>query len=343
MLRGKSMYEKNVGKIRKQKILEELINLMSSNNVITIVDLRGVRASQLQEIRHMLRNNNINVKVSKNSLFIKALEKCKGYVKNSEDIIKYLKGQNAFIFAKENPFSILLLLEKNKVYTEAKAKDIAPNDIVVPAGNTGMSPGPIISKFNTFKIPIKIEEGSIWITKDTVVAKKGDVISQDLADLLKRLNIKPIEVKLNVKAMYFDGIVLSGDQLVVDINRYRQSIIDAVKIAHVLSIEAVIPIRETIIQIISRAVKIADVISSRTVIPDPNLIKRSLVNAKLKAMVVAQKIMDINPEIKIEGIITPLKTVSPPTEGKGKVVEEDKKKEEKEEEEIAEGLAALFG
>jgi len=328
--------------VRKQRILEELINLIRSNDIIAIASIRGLRTPQLQEIRKMLRERNIHLKIAKNSIFKKALEKCGKKLENIEEFESYLIDQNGFIFLNENPFTIVILLEKNKVYTDAKAGDIAPNDIIVPAGNTGMTPGPIISKLNALKIPIKIEEGSIWITKDTLVAKSGDVISQDLAEILKRLNIKPIEVKLKLKAIYYKGKILAGDDLKIDFEEYRAKIMKAVKDAHILAIEAAIPIREAIKPIIMKAIRIANKIAEETVIPTPELILKAITNANMKAVILAQKLMQKNPDLKIEGI--QITTAATPVEAKPK--EEGKKKEKKkeeEEEEVAEGLASLFG
>ncbi|MEM4482661.1 MAG: 50S ribosomal protein L10, partial [Candidatus Methanomethylicia archaeon] len=298
----KTSIKKQPKSVRKQRILEELIQLIRSNEILAIASIRGLRTQQLQEIRKILRERGIHLKIAKNSLFKKALEKCEKKLENIEKLEAQLSDQNAFIFLNENPFTIITLLEKNKVYTEAKAGDIAQNDIIVPAGNTGMTPGPIISKLNALKIPIKIEEGSIWITKDTVVAKIGDVISQDLADILKRLNIKPIEVKLKLKSIYYKGRVLTGEELKLNIEEYRTSIINAVRSAFKLSIEAVIPTHETMQLIIMKATKIANKIAEETVIPIPELMPKAIASANTKAIILAQKLMQINPDIKIEGI-----------------------------------------
>jgi len=332
-------------KVKKQEILEELIKLLKSNEIVAIASLKGLRARQLQEIRKILRNNNIHLKIAKNTLFKKAIEKCSNDLENIEALEKYLSEQNAFIFSNGNPFELTLILEKNKVYMEAKAGDIAQNDIVVPSGNTGMTPGPIISKFNALKIPIKIEEGSIWITRDTVVAKKGDVISPDLADILKRLNIKPIEVKMRIKALYFNKRILEEEDIKLNIEEYSQTIKNAIRNAYAIAIYTALPIPEIMTQVITRAMKIAKKVAAEAAAPDPTILKETLLVANSRAVILAMKLMQTNSELKIEGITMPAAVSAAPS-AEAKPKEEKKKEEEKkeeEEEEVAEGLAALFG
>jgi large subunit ribosomal protein L10 len=341
----KTIEKKIPKKVKKQKVLEELMKLMKSNEIIAIASLKGLRARQLQEIRKILRNNGIYLKVAKNTLFKKAIEECSNDLKNIEALGKYLSEQNAFIFSNGNPFELALILEKNKVYMEAKAGDIAQNDIIVPAGNTGMTPGPIISKFNALKIPVKIEEGSIWITKDTIVAKKGDIISPDLADILKRLNIKPIEVKMRIKALYFNGRILGEEELKLNIEEYHQMIKDAVRNAYVIAIDVALPIPEVMVQVITKAARIARKIAAEIATPEPGIIKETLAIANSRALMLAMKLMQINPELKIiEGITMPAAaSAAPSAEAKPKEEKKKEEKKEKEEEEIAEGLASLFG
>ncbi|MEM2136514.1 MAG: 50S ribosomal protein L10 [Candidatus Methanomethylicia archaeon] len=326
---------------KKLRLIEDTVKLIKSNKFIAIASIKGLRAQQLQEMRTILRKNNVDIKVTKNKIFQKAIEKCSKDLENLELLLDYLKDQNAFIFTNENPFIIQLILEKNKVFAEAKIGDIAQNDITIPAGNTGLSPGPIISKFNKLKIPIKIEEGSIWITKDTIVAKKGEKINPDLVDLLKRLNIKPMEIKLNTRVAYYNGRIISGDQLKINIEEYRQSIINAVRAAYALSISAIIPTNETIIPIITKAEKIAKSLAIEIVTPDPQIMKTTITMANNKAIILAQKLVQVNPNINIEGLQSV--TAAPTVEAKEKEEKGKKEEEKKEEEEVAEGLASLFG
>ncbi|MHC1601386.1 MAG: 50S ribosomal protein L10, partial [Candidatus Nezhaarchaeales archaeon] len=161
---------------RKRKLINELIEMMSKHKTIALADITGLRALQFQRLRGKLREI-IQIKVAKNSLIRKAIEELKE--KRGIDLSplkSFLEGQTAVVVSNLNPFEVYNILEKNKVSAKAKPGDRAIKDIVLPAGNTGLTPGPILSLFKKFKVPIKIEEGSIHVTKDTVVIKAGEVI-----------------------------------------------------------------------------------------------------------------------------------------------------------------------
>jgi large subunit ribosomal protein L10 len=149
---------------------------------------------------------------------------------------KYLSGSNVFLFTNMNPFKLALLLEKSKVRLIAKAGDVASFDVIVPAGNTGLPPGPIISQLNAVGLPTRIESGSVWIAKDTLVARKGEVISEKLASVLSKLGIKAVEAGLTLKAVYDDGLLIEERQLTLNIDETRKQLEAAQNEAFRLSI-----------------------------------------------------------------------------------------------------------
>lgn len=238
---------------RKMKIVEELIKFLEKYPCIIIASITGVEARVLQEIRFRLRDRSAVLKVVKNTLVKKAIEKISDKRKNIIQLSKYLTGQNALIFTSENPFSIKIFLDKNKIPREARPGDIAPNDIIIPAGNTNFAPGPILSLFSKLKIPTSIKEGSIWVTKDTMILRKGETITPEVAELLKRLDIKPILVGVNIKAAYIDNIILTAEDLLIDLDKERDKIVDAFSQALSLSINIGYPLKENIEMLISKA------------------------------------------------------------------------------------------
>ena len=268
---------------RKVKIVKEVSELMLKYPTIAIVSIRNVGAPVLHEIRAKLRERGDILKVCKNTLARIAIDKVKDKKPGLEKLKDYLKGENAFIFTTLNPFELYLFLERNKIPREARPGDIAPDDIIVPSGNTGFAPGPILSLFGKLKIPTRIQEGSIWITKDTVVAKKGDVISAELAELLKKLDIKPILSGLEIKVAITDGIVIEREQLKIDVNEYREQLIEAHRNAIQLSIGAPIFIPEAISYIVQRAAREANSLIYNTVLPFKESIEKALAKAELIA------------------------------------------------------------
>ena len=237
--------------IRKAEKVEEIKNLLRKYRTVGIADLHKVRASQLQELRKRL-NGIAYLQVIKNTLMERAISESKD-LPEMKKLIDYLKGSNLFLFTNMNPFKLKIFLDKNKVRSFAKAGDIAPEDIVVPAGNTGMPPGPIISQLNAVGLPTRIESGSVWISKETVVARKGEVIDLNLAAVLSKLGIKAVELGLNLKAAYDDGLILSKEDLEIDLDKIRSDFEEAYRSAFTLSIEAAFPTRENISTLIQLA------------------------------------------------------------------------------------------
>jgi large subunit ribosomal protein L10 len=192
-------------------------------------------------------------------------------------------GSNIFLFTDLNPFKLALLLEKSRVRTTAKAGDVAAIDVIVPAGNTGQPPGPIISQLGAVGLPTRIESGSVWINKDTLVAKKGDVIDTRLASVLSKLNIKPVEVGLIIKAIYENGLVLTEGQLHLDLEGFKQSLIEAQNSVLTLSINAAYPLPENIVLLIQTAHRKAFNLALNAAVPTPETITDLLRKAHAEA------------------------------------------------------------
>jgi large subunit ribosomal protein L10 len=158
---------------KKISTVERIAQLSNKYPVIVITQLSKVRSAQLMAVRKVLRGN-AEIVVVKNKLAKLALKRAG--IKNADELLGHLTGQNALLFSNLDPFKLYLLLEKNRVSLAARAGDVAPTDIVVPAGNTGQPAGPVLSEFREAGITTKIESGSIWIVKDSVAVKAGSSI-----------------------------------------------------------------------------------------------------------------------------------------------------------------------
>jgi large subunit ribosomal protein L10 len=228
---------------RKAQRVDDLSNLINEYNVVAFASLNKVRAAQLQELAKRFRSE-IFMKVSKNILVKRALKQSNK--PNIQDLTEHLKGSNTLLFTNMSPFTLSLTLEKNKIRTTAKAGDIAPEDIIISAGNTGLPPGPAISELNDAGIRTRIEAGSVWVIRETTVANKGEEIQPRIASVLSKLDIRPLEVGLRVVAAYEDGLVFSTDQLLPDIEALRIQFADAAIHAHNLAMASFYPTSQTI-------------------------------------------------------------------------------------------------
>jgi len=211
------------------------VSLLESHELVGAADLTKVGSSMLQDLRKQLRDR-VVIKGIKNTLMRIAMEKAQ--LDGFEDFMSSVKGQNVYIFSNGNPFELAMTLHGNKVRVFANAGDTALNDITISSGNTGLSPGPLISKFGSLSIRTRIESGNIWVVQDTEVAKTGDEISTDLADLLARLGIRASEMGLEIKAIYEDGKVIPRDDLILDLDEYRGQLSQAYGEAFQVALQA---------------------------------------------------------------------------------------------------------
>ena len=164
-----------------------------------------------------------------------------------------MEGQCALMFTNINAFKLNLILNQNKIFLPAKGGDIATKEIIIPAGNTGISPGPVLSEFKEANVPTKIDQGSIWVTKDTVTTRPGNVISPKLASLMSKLNIKPIEAGIAVNSAIAEGLLFEESDLKIDLKEYRKEFERSFLEAIALSIEAGYITTETVKPLLVRA------------------------------------------------------------------------------------------
>ena len=232
----------------KIALVESTAKLLGEYKLIGAADLTKVGSGMLQDLRKQLRGQ-VTIKGIKNTLMRISMEKVG--LEGTEDFLANIKGQNIYIFSNGNPFSLAMTLHRNKVRVFAKAGDTALEDLIVPAGNTGLSPGPIISKFGDLAIRTRIEAGNIWVVNDTKVAKTGDEISEDLSDLLVRLGVRAAEMGLEIKAVYDNGSVIPRDELILDIGVYSERLLRAFNGAYQISLKAAYVTPLTIMPLIS--------------------------------------------------------------------------------------------
>jgi large subunit ribosomal protein L10 len=269
----------------------EIMKLLRQYRVIGVASLQKVRASQLQELKKKFQKD-AYVRVIKNTLMKRAIENVEEK-RELKKLEKYLTGPNVFLFTNMNPFKLALLLEKSKVRLIAKAGDVASFDVIVPAGNTGLPPGPIISQLNAVGLPTRIESGSVWITKDTLVARKGETISEKLASVLSKLGIKAVEAGLTLKAVYDDGLLIEGEQLTLNIDETKKQFETAQTEAFKLSIGIAYPTKENIQILLQIAHTEAHALSIGAAIPTKETIKDLIRKAYLEMLSLSSRIPNL--------------------------------------------------
>ncbi len=256
--------------LAKAEEVKETKALIKQYKALGVASLQKVRAAQLQGLRRKLKNS-AHFHVIKNSIVKRAIAECKDKP-GLEKLEEHLSGANIFLFTSLNPFKLVLLLEKSRMKATAKAGDVAAYDVTVSAGNTGLPPGPIISQLSAVGLPTRIEGGSVWVTHDTMVVKKGGVIPMNLANILSKLGIKPVEIGLTMKVVYDDGLIINEEQLRIDLKEFQRSLKEAHAYAFSLSLNAVYPLAENITQLLQMAHHEAYGLALNANLPTPDTI-----------------------------------------------------------------------
>jgi len=268
--------------------IQEITKLISQYKVLGIASLQKVRANMLQEFKKNLADK-VFMRVIKNTLMRRAIDSIpdKQEFKKLEE---YLEGSNVFLFTNLNPFKLALTLEKGKVKTTAKARDIAAFDIIVPAGNTGQAPGPIISQLNAVGLPTRIESGSVWINKDTLVARKGDVIDERLASVLSKLGIKAVESGLAMRIAFTEGLVITQEQLAIDVNKTKKDLESFHAEAFALSLSIAYPTKENMTVLLQLAHQKAYALSINASVPTKETIADLIRKAHVEMLSLSSRV-----------------------------------------------------
>ncbi len=197
------------GQVPQWKIdaVESLAKLINEYPVVCLIDMTSFPSKQLLKTRKLLKELAL-IKMSKKSTIQRALEKTK-----KKELVNYLKGQPAMLFTKEAPFKIAKILNENKANAPAKPNSIMPKEILIPAGETSFSPGPIVGELQKAGIKAAIERGKVVIKEESLIAKAGERIDAKKAEIINKLGIEPIELKLRLIAAWENNFIFREDAL----------------------------------------------------------------------------------------------------------------------------------
>ena len=206
----------------KIKELENVKELINKYDTIAIGDLTNLPSSTLQKLRKKLQDK-MFVRVTKKSLISLALEQSD---KNLSELKQSLENSiPVLILSNEDPFKLFKLIKENKSNTFAKPNQLSPRDIIIPAGPTNFPPGPIIGELGAVGLQTGVEQGKIAIKKEKLIVKENKIIKTEVASILAKLGIEPIEIGLNLVSIYKDNVVYNKDLLDIDEEKYLQDLI----------------------------------------------------------------------------------------------------------------------
>lgn len=238
----------------KKKLVSKLSEQLKSYSVIAIVDVEGIPADTLTQMRDKLRGQ-ATIVMTKKRLMRLVFKELEGSNKGISSLEEHYSGMPAFLLTKENPFRIASLLRKSRTPAPAKAGQVAPRDIVVPKGPTPFAPGPILSELGSVGIKAGVEQGKVAVKEDAVVVKEGEVIGRKIADVLSRLDIKPMEVGLAMTAAFEDGVLFKRSVLEVDETVYISQLEAAAFESFAVALAQGIMTQETVVPVITKAAR----------------------------------------------------------------------------------------
>jgi len=223
----------------KAGYFEKLKGLLEGYKSIFIVTVDNVSSQQMHEIRHSLRGEGV-VLMGKNTMVRRAI---KGFQTESPDyerLLPFVKGNVGFVFTNADLKTIRDKILANKVAAPARAGAVAPADVFVPAGNTGMEPGKT-SFFQALGVPTKIARGTIEITADLKLVEAGTKVGASEATLLNMLNISPFTYGMGISQVYDQGNTFPPSVLDIEESQLLKTFSSAITTIACISLAANFP------------------------------------------------------------------------------------------------------
>ncbi|MBS3790429.1 MAG: 50S ribosomal protein L10 [Candidatus Thermoplasmatota archaeon] len=269
--------------------VNELTKILESSPVIGVVNIEGIPARQMQQMRAKLREV-AKIRSSKNTFIEKAIERAEENRENLEELEDFVEGQIALVMTDLNPFKLFNRMEKTKTKAPASGGETAPEDVKVEEGETPFKPGPIVGDLQNVGIPASIKSGKVMINKTKTVVKEGETISPQLATMLRRLEINPITVGLDLKSVYEEGIIYDREDLDIDPSEFIEDLKDSAASAFALSVGISYPTRENITTLVSKSSSDAMSLAFNADIINEETIKPILSQVSSNMMALASKL-----------------------------------------------------
>jgi large subunit ribosomal protein L10 len=272
----------------KQEEVDALVDVIESYDSVGVVNIAGIPSRQLQDMRRDLHGT-AELRVSRNTLLVRALEEAGDGV---EQLTGEIGGQVGLIGTNDNPFGLYQQLEASKTPAPIGAGEVAPNDIIIPEGDTGVDPGPFVGELQSVGASARIQDGSIQVTEDSVVLETGEEVSQELSNVLSELGIEPKEVGLDLRAVVSDGVQFDPEDLDIDVEAYRSDVQTAAARARNLSINAEYLTAQTAPAVIAKATGEAKSLGIQASIESPDLADDLVSKADAQVRALAAQIDD---------------------------------------------------
>jgi len=220
---------------KKEEYFQKLKTYLSEYNSIFIVNVDNVGSNQMHEVRKALRGE-AKILMGKNTMVRRAIRILQVENPDYEKLMPSVRGNIGFVFTNDDLKTIRDKVLTNRVKAPAKAGALAPVDVFIPAGNTGMEPGKT-SFFQALGVPTKIARGTIEIINEVHLIKVGMRVGASEAALLNMLNISPFTYGLNVVSVYDQGTVFHPSVLDIEEDTLLANFVAGIKNIAAISLQ----------------------------------------------------------------------------------------------------------
>jgi len=237
----------------KAAYFDKLKALLEEYKAIFIVTVDNVSSQQMHEIRQSLRGEGV-VLMGKNTMVRRAIKGFLAVFPEYERLLPHVRGNVGFVFTNGDLKTIREKILSNRVAAPARAGAVAPGDVYVPAGNTGMEPGKT-SFFQALGVPTKISRGTIEITADLKIVEANNRVGASEATLLNMLNISPFTYGMGVSQIYDQGQTFSSSVLDISEEQLLGALAGAIKTIASISLAVNFPTLPSVMHSVVNAYK----------------------------------------------------------------------------------------
>ena len=199
----------------------ELQDALTKYDKILFVEVDNVTSKQICIMRRSIRElggkmimgKNTHMKAAIQDLMTEPTENDEDYEQKKAtwkprpylaQVREQLKLNIGMILTNGDLSAIKEILDTQVREAPARVGAIAPKEVIVPPGPTGMDPKQT-SFFQALNIATKIVKAQIEIVNPVTIIAEGDKISQSQAALLDKLKIRPFEYKMHIKTVLDNG------------------------------------------------------------------------------------------------------------------------------------------
>jgi len=242
-------------KASKEAYFAQLVDLIQTCPKFLMVTVDFVGSKQLQEIRIALRGK-AQILMGKNTMIRTCLRNSasENEALNFDQIVQAVDGNCGFVFVTGDMDEVRQILNDNKKPAAAKAGVLAPVDVSLPAGPTGLDPSST-NFFQALNIPTKIVKGAVELVTEHMVCKGGSNVSVSEAVLLAKMGVKPFSYGVKIAKVYDNGSMFDAKVLDITDDFVVGKFMDGVKNIAAISREIGIPTEASLPHMVSNGLK----------------------------------------------------------------------------------------